>query len=337
VAGSWLRRIAIFNGAALVACAVSVTAGAVEPTAGDRETSRSLGTQGVRALAAHDYTAAERACGGAYALVKAPSVGTCWAQALEGLGQLVEARDVFVEVIHLPTRPEEPAIFTSARNVARTEADALGKRIPTVTLAISGPPETTPLRVAIDGALVKSETARLPRKVNPGAHTLSISATGFEPLTAQVTIAEGEDRRLEIPLRPSNRGREPSDLAQSAPTQEPRSTTSGGSLPLPAVVAGGAGLAGLVVGVVAGVAGSAKHSALSNECNASRGTCPPSAASDLDAFHTLRTVSTVGYVVGGLGLVAGGVLFFAMPTSRESPTATGLFVGPSSCWLAGEF
>jgi hypothetical protein len=313
-----------------IGCGLGGTAGAAEPTAGDKETARSLGAQGMQALDSHDYAAAERACGGAYTLVKAPTVATCWARALEGLGRLLEARDVFVEVTHLPMKPDEPAVFTSARDAARTEAEALARRIPTVTLVISGLPETTPLRVALDGASVRSETARLPRKLNPGSHAISISAPGFEPATTQVTIGEGEDRRVEVLLHPSSERTGPEPVT-------PRSGTGSGSPPVVAIVAGGVGVLGLIVGVSAGVAASSKHSTLSGECDTASGTCPPSAGGDLGTFHSLRSVSTVGYVVGALGVVAGGVLFFAMPTSKESPVSTGLYVGPASCGLAGTF
>jgi hypothetical protein len=321
---------------AAVAFAASVTAGAAEPNAGDRETARGLGTQGVLALDAHDYATAERACGGAFALVRAPTLGTCWARALEGLGRLLEARDVFIEVTHLPARPDEPAVFTAARDAARTEAEGLAKRVPTVTLVISGPPETTPLHVDIDGSVVRSETARLPRKVNPGSHTVSVSATGFEAATAQVTIAEGEDRRVEVLLRPASVGPGPHAVPETA-AQQTGSARGGGSPPALAIVAGGVGVVGLVVGVASGLAGSSKHSTLSGECNAVSGTCPPSAASDLDAFHSLRAVSTVGYLVGALGLATGVVLFFALPTSKESTASTGLYVGPASSGIAGAF
>jgi hypothetical protein len=323
------RALAAF----VIVCTVSAKARAADPSAGDRETSRNLGLQGLRAIDAHDYAAAELACGGAYALVKAPTVGTCWARALEGLGRLVEARDVFIEVTHFPAKLDEPTVFTTARDAARTEADGLAKRIPTLTLVIFGPSESTPLRVALDGAIVKSETARLPRRVNPGSHTLSVSAPGFEAATVHIAVAEGEDRRLEVSLRSSSESPEANSV-QPAP---PERSTDRGSLPVPAIVAGGVSLAGLVVGVGAGVAGSSKHSALSGECNKENGTCPPSAASDLDTFHSLRTLSTVGYVGGALGLVTGGVLFFLMPASKESPASTGLYVGPASCGVAGVF
>jgi hypothetical protein len=57
----------------------------------------------------------------------------------------------------------------------------------------------------------------------------------------------------------------------------------------------------------------------------------------LDTFHALRTVSTVGYVVGALGVIGGGVLFFATPASKESPATTALYVGPVSCGLVQKF
>lgn len=308
----------------------AVTAHAAEPSAGDRETSRSLYGQGMQALDAHDYPSAERACGGAYALVKAPTAATCWGRALEGLGRLVEARDVFVETIHLPGTADEPAVFVGARETARTEADQLAKRIPTVTLVPSGPPESAPLEVTLDGATIKPETARLPRKVNPGHHTLAVSAQGFEPARVDVSIAEGDDRRLEILLHPT--GSRP-----KAPAATPPAPVSEHSEFLTlAVIAGGVGVAGLAVGLGSGLAAASKHSGLDGVCNVSAGTCPPSASGDLDSFHALRTASTVGYVVGALGLVAGGVIYFLVPRTSRAPS-TGLYVGPTSCGLAGAF
>jgi len=318
-------------------CMVAETAGAAEPTPGDKETARSLGARGMRALDARDYAGAERACGGAYALVKAPTVEICWARALEGLGRLLEARDAFVDVTHFPAKPDEPAVFTSARDAARVEADDLAKRIPTVTLSVSGPPLAAALQVTLDGVVVKSETARLPRKVNPGQHTLSVSAQGFERASVDLAVTEGEARRVEVVLRPSGEAAGP--RSPEALPQEARPGTNGGAPPpILAMVAGGVGVVGLVVGAAAGTAGSSKHVALVDECDTANGTCPPSAANDLDAFHTLRSVSTLGYVVGALGLVSGVVIFLATPKSQTlGAGAMGVYLGPSSLGLAGAF
>jgi hypothetical protein len=77
-----------------VAILSTTAAMAAETSAADRETSRALYAEGMRLLDVHDYAGAEHACGGAHALVKAPTSAACWARALEGLGRLVEARDV---------------------------------------------------------------------------------------------------------------------------------------------------------------------------------------------------------------------------------------------------
>jgi hypothetical protein len=292
----------------------------------------------MQALDAHDYVAAERACGGANALVKAPTAATCWGRALEGLGRLVEARDVFMQITHLPTKPDDPAVFVSAREVAATEADGLVTRIPTVTIVISGPPETGPVQVTVDGVGVKSETARLPRKVNPGRHTIAVSAPGYAPATSDVSVVEREERRVEVALRPSSGDSPLPSTEPSTPQRDAGQERGGRTVPVLAIVAGGVGLGGLVVGLAAGVVGSSKHSVLPGECDTTSGTCPPSAQSDLDAFHTWRTLSTVGYVVGAVGLVAGGVVFFTAPTARSSAGGTtGVYVGPASCGVTGAF
>ncbi len=88
--------------AALLASLLPAIALGAEPSAADRDTSRALYATGMQALEVHEYPAAERACGGAYALVKAPTSAACWARGLEGLGRLIEARDVFLEAARFP-------------------------------------------------------------------------------------------------------------------------------------------------------------------------------------------------------------------------------------------
>ena len=78
---------------------------------------------------------------------------------------------------------------------------------PSVTLDVSGPSDSTALQVTVDGATVASETARLPRKLDPGRHVIVVSAAGFAPMTLNVECrrerrspprrgAESGDRRV---------------------------------------------------------------------------------------------------------------------------------------------
>ncbi len=125
----------------------------------------------------------------------------------------------------------------------------------------------------------------------------------------------------------------PSDGSGSAAT--PEAPVQGRALTPLFFVAGGAAVVGLGFGIAAGVASSSKHSALEGECNGNA--CPPSARGDIDAFHTLRTVSTIGYVVGALGLAGGAYFFFTAPRRPAQGPAARLEFGPASVHVAGDF
>lgn len=56
--------------------------------------------------------------------------------------------------------------------------------------------------------------------------------------------------------------------------------------------------------------------------------CPRSQQANLVAVHDLQTISTVGLVVGGIGVAAGTVVLVALPSGPKSP-------GPASAGVAG--
>lgn len=90
---------------------------------------------------------------------------------------------------------------------------------------------------------------------------------------------------------------------------------------LPTYVALGVGVAGLATGVVAGALALGGKSDLDSRC--SQDQCPPSARGDLDTLKTESTISTIGLVVGGVGL-ATAALFWVLswPTSKSEPVGT---------------
>ena len=69
-----------------------------EPTAGDKETARSLMDEGDRKFAAKDFKGALDAYQGAHAIMGVPTTGIEVAKAQEALGLLVEARDTLLAV-----------------------------------------------------------------------------------------------------------------------------------------------------------------------------------------------------------------------------------------------
>jgi PEGA domain len=302
-----------------------------EPSAADKETSRNLYAEGVRLLDAHDYAGAESACRGAHAIVRVPTASRCLGRALEGLGRLVEARDVFLEAVHYPAVSGEPAVFTDARIEASAEAEALASRIPSVVIVVAGSPDTTRLHATIDGAAIASDTVRLPRKVDPGRHVIVVSAPGFQEARAEVTVPEGQEERVAIDLQRA--GGDETSTTPSSPTagtghavESPTAAESGGRKLL-AFVVGGVGIAGLAVGSVVGLMAGSKWSSAKTDCGSGCGPNDPAQQEKSDAA-TMGNVSTVGFVAGGALVVAGLVLYMTAPSG--STGSAGLRVVPSA-------
>jgi hypothetical protein len=75
------------------------------------------------------------------------------------------------------------------------------------------------------------------------------------------------------------------------------------------------GGAGLALGAVTGVLALRKHGQLSTACP--RNTCGVPQKGDLDSYHTLGQLSTIGFVVAGVGAATGTVLLFMRPQPQE--------------------
>lgn len=199
--------------------------------------------------------------------------------------------------------------------------------------------DVTGVRVTVDGQpVIVSAGAAI--EVDPGEHTFAFAeGDGVATEERRLVLVEGvKGRRETVVLR---------DRAVGLPTGEKAQTASAAPMPMSvehpapgppplAWVAFGAGGVGLVVGVIAGLVADGKHSTLSGECNDSAGTCAPQYAGDLDSFHALRTASTVGYVVGALGVAGGVTLWLTAPRARSATTAS-IWVGPATAGIAGRF
>jgi hypothetical protein len=307
------------------ATALGSTSAAADPSASDKETSRTLYADGMHWLDIRDYANAERACRGAHALVQAPTSAACWARGLEGLGRLVEARDAFLEASRYPQTATEPSVFTAARELSRTQAELLATRIPTLLLAVAGVGDPAALSATIDGAGIATETIGLPRKLDPGRHVIVVGC-GIRHVRLEVDVQEGREARVPVDL-----GTDPGNAAvKHAEPNTPRSRTF---VPL-AYGAFGVGLVGLAIGAVSGLTAASKDNALAHECSGD--VCPGTARADLEAFHSAKTISLVGYVFGAAGIAGGVTLWLASPRSASSVAAR-LWVAPPRAGIEGAF
>jgi hypothetical protein len=201
---------------------------------------------------------------------------------------------------------------------------------PSIVLAVKDARgnDLSDVRVQLDGQPFVDRIDGTARPVDPGSHRFVFDAADGAHAEQEIVVREKEkDTRVRVVL-----GATP----MASPNIEAKLATS--SAPPPpalALVAGGVGVVGLAVGLIAGIVGSSKHATLVGECQGN--TCPPSAQGDLSSFHTLRTASTVGYVVGVVGVVGGVVLWIVPPSSKGLTGGVGVYAEPAALGLRGAF
>jgi hypothetical protein len=297
--------------------------------AADRATARALGGDGQQALDRKDYKTAEDRFRRADRLVHGPTLTLGLARALAGLGRDVEAQETYDRIVREGVAPGAPQVFRKVLAEAKREVDAVATKVGNVTITVraaTGADVPAP-KVVLDGAHVSPASLGVRRAIDPGPHALQASADGFQPAEVRFDVTPGGSVDEPITLEVANTAPVPEAVSALAPTSTgPEaasgvSTRSGARAALP-WVAFGMGAAGLGLGAVTGFLAMDKHSTLAGECNA--GVCSSDHSGDLDTFHTFATLSTVGFVVGGVGVAAGVVLLLTEPKGEtaSAPSAT---------------
>jgi hypothetical protein len=321
----------------------------------DRATARALGQEGEAALEAKDYAKAEDRFRRADKLIHAPTLELGLARALVGVGKLVEAQETYNRIVREGVPPGAPPAFAKALESAKNEVGAVSPRLGTVTITVKGAggAEVPDASVTLDGVALNTASLGVRRFIDPGAHVLHASGTGFKAGELRFNVTEGQttDAPLSLEVAPQAAGAAGTAAAGTAPggatagpggEAQPGGETGAphkgpGILPW---VAFGIGGAGLILGGVTGGLALGAHSTLAGECPATN--CPSSAQNDLNSYHAYATLSTVGFIVGGVGAVAGVVLLLTAPKGESPPPAqAGLRVvpvlGPGSIGAVGQF
>ncbi|MEO6576052.1 MAG: hypothetical protein ABIP89_19515 [Polyangiaceae bacterium] len=312
---------------------LSSIAHAQQPSAADKETARSLMTQGETQRARSDLKGALQSFQGADAIMKVPSTGLEVARAHLALGNLLEAREAALGVTRLPVLPGEPAPFTDARAKALALSDDLESRIPSVQIALKNLPEGATPTVTVDGATLPTAALDLPRKVNPGHHVITAHA-GTSDGRVEVDVRERETKPVAVELAAPV----VAVVAPPPPPEEKKNHTL-------TYVAFGVGAAGIVVGSITGLMSISKTGTLKDQCPDNK--CPGATydsqqfQDDKSSAESMGTISTVAFIVGGAGVAVGVVSLFlggkvAATTGKLTPTVTP-WVGAGSAGLRGSF
>jgi hypothetical protein len=298
-----------------VASLVLITStGALAQSAVEKETARTLMDRGDAAFDKQQFAEALEAYQSADAIMHVPTTGIAVAKAHAELGHLVEARDAALAVKRLAVAERESSRFAEARAMANELAEALAKRIPSLTIKVEGAkPESVKLH--IDGAPVSSFFVKL----NPGRHEITADAPGFATAKSNVQLGDGASVSVTLTLVP---GAKDESGAPSTPTIANRPAGEKRTSPL-VYIGFGVGAAGIAVGSVTGLMSLSRASSAKERCDGNQ--CPPDAADDIDASKSLGTVSNVSFAVGVVGL---GVGVYGLFSSKRERTPARTRVTP---------
>jgi hypothetical protein len=270
---------------------------------------RQLGQQAQAAYDAGNYAESEKLWAAAAKLyAAAPTLTLGLARTQAKLGKYVAAQESYNRIIReWGSAASPPPAFKDALEAAKTEVGPVSAKVASVVITVDGP--ASPV-VTIDGQSVPAAALGLKRPVDPGTHVIKASGDGFKPAEQPFKVAEGgtAEAKLKLEKAPEVAVVPPPPVGGAQTTEPPpESGKKGGSKTL-AFVAFGVGGAGLVVGSITGLIAIGKHGDLKDRCPG--GTCPADAQSDVDSYKTMGTISTVGFIVAGVGAVAGTVLLF---------------------------
>ncbi len=342
-----------FARSALLAVSIVLAApAAFAQSDADRATARELGKDGQTALDKKDYKTAEDLFHRGESLFHAPTLLLGYARAEAGLGKVVNATESYSRIIREGVAPGAPQVFVDAVAAAKAEIGATQARIATVTITITGP---TDPKVTLDEVAVPSAALGVKRPIDPGSHVVKATADGWDPGQTTFNVADAGSAAAALAMTKSA-----APIVAAVPGAAPITTTPAGDTSQPAsadtgpsgshsntqrtlgLVGMGVGGAGLVVGAITGVLALGKHSTLATACPG--GACPASAneSDTISSYHSMATISTIGFIAGGVLAAGGAVLFFTAPHGNGAPaTGTGPsvqpFVGLGTIGAVGRF
>lgn len=227
-------------------------------------------------------------------------------------------------------------------DVARGRAQTLEPKLDRLTIAVAPTVPQAGLQVLRDGAAVSPEEWGLAVPVDPGDHVVVVSSPGHaqrtipahvgpEAPTATVRIDRLEDSPptampTPAPTPPPAPEAAPAPAPESAPAPEPPRDPASTRRWVGVGVAA-AGVAGVALGTVFGFSAKSKldQSNQDNHCDKAD-TCDPTGLALRHDASTAATLSTVMFVVGGVALAGGAVLYFTAP---RPATTVGLAIAPA--------
>lgn len=220
---------------------------------------------------------------------------------------------------------------TDRERFASEHAAALEPQLSKLTIVIPRASDVDGLEVRRDGLAVGRAAWGSPIPVDPGNHTIEVSAplkskwstavdVGAAAAMAVVTVPSLVPAPAAAPAGPERAT--PTTRADSPPEK------SGISQRTIGIIVGGVGIAGVAVGAITGLLAKSKNDEALTHCDGAS-TCDAQGIALTSDARTNAAISTVAFAVGGIALATGAVLYLTAPSKKSSSTAARLRVAPS--------
>jgi hypothetical protein len=330
----------VCNAAVLAVCALTQVVSTARAQAGDdKAAAEALFDEGRKLMADQQFA---QACSKFEASQRLdPGVGTMLnlADCYEKAGRSASAWAEFRETISAAHK----AGSAERERIARQRAQQLEPKLSYLTIV---PWQGQEVSVSRDGVAIDQGMLGTAIPIDPGTHVIAASAAGKRSWSTDVVVGDHADRvSVSVPILPDEAPAAAPLVAAGelqpppppAASKAPADAASPGSTQrIVGVVAAGVGVVGVVVGSVFGLKAASTWSDAKKHCDPYPSNCGESGQKLSKDAQTSGTISTIAFIVGGVGLVSGAVLWFTAPNHTSEAHAT-LDVGPGSIMMHGRF
>ncbi len=281
------------------------------PTAADKKAADALFEEGRVHVEAGEYALG---CPKLLASFKLdPTVGTLLnlADCHQRAGQTATAYEKFQEALALAKKLNR----ADREKTARERLEALEPKLTQLSVVLK---DTGELTLTRDGSPFTREDAKAPFRVDPGPHTLFVSAPGKKAFSVTVEATEpGKTYTVEIPVLAAE-GEEPkAAVAKPKPSDQAPEPAPSSARRTTGLVVGGIGLVVAGVGGYFGLRTFSSWSDSEARCN-DKG-CDREGVDLATDAKTSGFLSTIGLAAGGVLFTTGLVLFLTAPSAKAGP------------------
>jgi len=310
----------------------------------DKQVVRYLANEAAKLFEQGQYDAAQVKFARAYEMARVPRLAVWLAKTHEKRGELSAAAELYRQAIALsPNQLWTGNSQQEAQKEAERALASLTPRLARLTVWIDG--SAHDVAVNVDGVSLPSGALGTERFVEPGSRHV-VAQRGAQRAERTLVLAAGskQEVRLTLPPEPHPEAAVPLAAATTGPARAKSASSSQHALehtdkktpPLRTLgwVGVSAGAVGLVVGGVTGIVVGAQYSDLKDKCPGD--SCTPEQTSSVNSYNSLRTISTVGFVAGGVLAAAGVTLLVTQRAEPNRPTV-GLWVSPGMTGVHARF